>query len=40
MEQSKEIQQNWKGAENFHICFGVMFDHVYQKFISQRRTEH
>ena len=31
MEQSKEIKQNWTGAENFDNCFCVISD-CYYKF--------
>ena len=32
MEQRKEIKQNWKGAENFGVCFCVIFNCYYKSF--------
>ena len=40
LEQSKEIKQNWAGAENFDNCFFVNFDRCYKGFISGRKTGH
>ena len=39
-QQCQEIKQNWAGRENFDICFCVIFDHLYQSFISGRKTEY
>ena len=32
MEQSKEIQKNWTGLENFDICYSLLSDCYCQIF--------
>ena len=38
-QKSKETKQNWPGL-GLEICFCVVFDYCYQKFISRRETGH
>ena len=38
IKESKEIKQNRTGTENFDICFYVIFNRCYQRFISGRET--
>ena len=38
LELSKEIKQNWTGLGTFEICFCVIFNCYYQKFISRKET--
>ena len=33
MEQSKDIKQDWTGAENFDNCLCLIFDCYYKYFI-------
>ena len=34
MEKSTEIEQNWREAKDFGICFSINFDCHHQYFIS------
>ena len=38
LQQSKEINQNWTGAENLDNCFCESFDRYYKSFIAGRKT--
>ena len=40
LKQSKQIQQNWAGAENFDNSFYVSFDRYYEHYIAGRNTEY
>ena len=40
IEQSKEIKQNWKGSNNFDICFYINFSCYDQSLISGSVTVH
>ena len=40
MKQNEDIKQNWKGTENFDICFCVIFKHYCRSFISGRETRY
>ena len=38
MKQYQEINQNWTAKEKLDIWFGLIFNQVYQSFISGRET--
>ena len=38
MKQCQEVKQNWIGRGKFDICFCVIFDQLYQSFISGKET--
>ena len=40
LEQSKEVKQNWTGAENFENYFCLDFQVYYKSFIFGRKTRH
>ena len=35
-----KTKQNWTETKKFYIYFCTTFDHIYQSFISESKTEH